>query len=173
MNGFAILRTALSGVLVSAMAGCAMPHAQSAAKSQAPSDDRPTLALSAAAARAYRDGQWDQAAEQYERLSQRIPAHPRVWLRLGNVYAQQGMLDRAVTAYHRSLSLDSDDARPWFNLATAHLLNAQQALTRAWHALPDGDPEREMIEQRLHALTTSLASLPVSEPVGGVRRGRP
>ena len=114
------------------------------------SDD--VFALSERADRAYREGRWIDAARHYGELTERVPRDAYAWFRLGNVRAQQGAFDRAIHAYERSLERDAERPKPWFNLSTAYLLNAQRAMTRAWSAMRPGDPARAMIERRLAVL---------------------
>ena len=114
------------------------------------SDD--VFALSERADRAYREGRWIEAARLYGELAERVPEDAYAWFRLGNTFAQQGAFDRAVHAYERSLERDAGRPKPWFNLSTAYLLEAQRAMTRAWSAMRPGDPARAMIERRLAVL---------------------
>ena len=110
--------------------------------------------LSGEADRAYRESRWLEAARKYGELTEAVPADAYAWFRLGNTYAQQGDFRRAIAAYERSLERDATQAKPWFNLSTAYLLNAQTAMMRAWGQLREGDPARAMIETRLATLRT-------------------
>ena len=108
--------------------------------------------LSAEADRAYRQSQWLEAARHYTNLTVKVPEDAYAWFRLGNTYAQQGAFDQAIHAYRASLERNATQPKPWFNLSTAYLLNAQMAMTRSWETLRPGDPARALIETRLRAL---------------------
>lgn len=110
------------------------------------------LELTTQADRAYRESRWTDAARDYQRLTTEIPQDAYPWFRLGNVYAQQGAYDRAIHAYEMSLSHDAEQAKPWFNLSTAYLLNARLAMMRARDQLRPNDPARDLIEERLQQL---------------------
>ena len=110
--------------------------------------------LSGEADRAYRESRWLEAARKYRKLTEAVPLDAYAWFRLGNTYAQQGDFHRAIVAYESSLERDATQAKPWFNLSTAYLLNAQTAMMKAWAQLREGDPARAMIEARLEALRT-------------------
>jgi len=109
--------------------------------------------LSAKADRAYRESRWIDAARQYQKLTNQVPEDSYAWFRLGNTYAQQGAFAQAIHAYEASLARNSEQPKPWFNLSTAYLLNAQLAMTRAWEKMRPGDPARVMIERRLKTLS--------------------
>ncbi len=167
-----LARAALTSVLVTALAaGCAttestppadevwhggaslglrVPSGASAAQPERWDED--AFALSERADRAYREARWIDAARHYGALTERVPSDAYAWFRLGNTWAQQGAFDRATHAYEQSLERDAHQPKPWFNLSTAYLLNAQRAMNRAWAAMRPGDPARAMIERRLAAL---------------------
>ena len=112
--------------------------------------------LSGEADRAYRESRWLEAARKYRELTDAVPLDAYAWFRLGNTYAQQGDFHRAIVAYESSLERDASQAKPWFNLSTAYLLNAQTAMMKARAQLREGDPARAMIEARLDVLRTIL-----------------
>lgn len=108
--------------------------------------------LSADADKAYRESRWIDAARHYQQLTEDVPQDAYAWFRLGNTYAQQGAYDQAIHAYEVSVERDSLQPKPWFNLSTAHLLNAQRAMQRSWQTLRTDDPARKLIEHRLELL---------------------
>lgn len=108
--------------------------------------------LSATADRSYRESRWIDAARQYQQLTDRVPEDSYAWFRLGNTYAQQGAFEQAIHAYEASLARNAEQPKPWFNLSTAYLLNAQVAMTQAWEKMRPGDPARAMIERRMQGL---------------------
>lgn len=108
--------------------------------------------LSREADRAYQESRWLDAARMYQSLTEQVPQDAYSWFRLGNTYAQQGSYSQAIHAYESSLARNSSQPKPWFNLSTAYLLNAQHALTQAWQQLRSDDPARMMIQQQLALL---------------------
>jgi Flp pilus assembly protein TadD len=109
--------------------------------------------LSATADNAYRESRWIDAVRHYKKLTEQVPGDSYAWFRLGNTYAQQGAFDQAIHAYETSLENNGHQPKPWFNLSTAYLLNAQAAMQNAWQQLRPDDPARHMIEKRLRLLS--------------------
>jgi len=139
--------------LVVASLLCACGTAPSASlEASAPDGGPDVFVLSAAADRAYRESRWLEAARGYAELTEAVPGDAYAWFRLGNTHARQGDYGRAIDAYETSLERDGAQPKPWFNLATAHLLHAQVALLRARERLRADDPARTMIDARLDGL---------------------
>jgi len=105
------------------------------------------------AEQAYLESRWIESVRLYQSLVERNPGDSAAWFRLGNVYAQQGAFERAINAYQTSLSSDADQPKAWFNLSTAYLLNAQSAMQDARDRLEDSDPAKQLIVERLTALS--------------------
>lgn len=108
--------------------------------------------LSRQADLAYQESRWLDAARMYQSLTEQVPQDAYSWFRLGNTYAQQGSYNQAIHAYESSLERNASQPKPWFNLSTAYLLNAQHALNQAWTQLRPDDPARVMIKQQLAML---------------------
>ena len=119
-------------------------------------DQEDAFALSKRAENAYDESRWIDAARDFKRLTELVPRDANAWFRLGNTYAQQGAYERAIHAYEQSVAFDADQPKPWFNLSTAYLLNAQSAMNRAHSRLRPGDPARALIEQRLTVLESLI-----------------
>ena len=85
-----------------------------------------------------------------------MPQDPYAWFRLGNSLTRQGQYSHAIQAFEASLQHDARQAKPWFNLSTAHLLGAQLATLKAWEVMAQDDPSRQLIQHRLDALTQLL-----------------
>ncbi|HIE53630.1 MAG TPA: tetratricopeptide repeat protein [Chromatiaceae bacterium] len=101
---------------------------------------------------AYAKGQWIEAEQHYQVVTQQAPNDYYAWFRLGNTRLRQSRLPSAIAAYESALQRDPEQAKPWYNLATAYLLQAQQALQQSWQRLPAGDPGRTLIAQKLEQL---------------------
>ena len=69
---------------------------------------------------------------------------------------QQGAYERAIYAYERSLTNEEEQPKAWFNLSTAYLLYAQNAMRNAHGKLRAQDPARDLIQQRLTGLQQLL-----------------
>jgi len=144
-----ICGTLLAAAVVSG--GCVSAPSAPAVES-APAESSAVFELSRQADRAYRESRWIDAVRDYQRLTEEVPRDAYAWFRLGNTYAQQGAYDRAIHAFETSLTHDAEQPKPWFNLSTAYLLNAQSAMGRARSQLRSDDPARLLIEQRMDVL---------------------
>ncbi len=145
-----------SGALIISMGACACAHTTAAPVNPVSDNthhwDVDVFDLSSRADSAYEQNQWLDAARHYEKLTLKVPQDPYIWFRLGNTYARQGDYRQAITAYETSLSRNSRQPKPWFNLSTAYLLSAQAAMLRAMENLRSNDSARVMIERRLVVL---------------------
>jgi len=144
-------------VLVS---GIAVVSSGCAATAKSPSGISPVAAytddvfeLSASADLAYQQNRWIDAVRLYQELTVAVPDDAYGWFRLGNTFAQQGAYAKAIEAYEASIQRNSSQPKPWFNLSTAYLLNAQFAMTRSWEKLRQNDPAKAVIESRLRILS--------------------
>ena len=67
----------------------------------------------------YNQGQISAVVEQSQILTEQYPNAFIVWNILGASTAQKGMLDKAIEAYNKSISLKPDFADPYYNMANA------------------------------------------------------
>jgi tetratricopeptide (TPR) repeat protein len=103
--------------------------------------------------RLYEQGQFNAAAEAYEKLIAQETANPTLWFNLGNAHFKSGHLGRSIAAYRQAEMLSPRDPDVRFNLRFAR----KQAM--------GGDaPARPWLERTLRALTlnewTALACGP-------------
>ena len=105
---------------------------------------------------AYQQARWQEATQLYQVVLLQIPDDPYLWFRLGNSLTQQGDYDNAIRAFETSIQQDARQAKPWFNLSTAHLLGAQLASLKAWQAMDPDDPSRHAAQERLDGVTQLL-----------------
>ncbi len=105
---------------------------------------------------AYQQARWQEATQLYQVVLLQIPDDPYLWFRLGNSLTQQGDYDNAIRAFETSIQQDARQAKPWFNLSTAHLLSAQLASLKAWQAMDPEDPSRHAAQERLDGVTQLL-----------------
>lgn len=115
----------------------------------APQAQDDVFVLSQNAQIAYTESRLIEAVQLYQKVIERVPADANAWFRLGNVYAQQGAYERAIHAYETSLVNDAQQPKAWFNLSTAHLLNAQLAMRQSYLHMRANDPARALIDGRL------------------------
>ena len=101
---------------------------------------------------AYQKGRWIEAEQYYQSVTQQAPNDYYAWFRLGNTRLRQGRLPSAIASYESALQRDPEQAKPYYNLATAYLLQAQTALQQSWHRLPANDAGRALIAQKLEQL---------------------
>jgi tetratricopeptide (TPR) repeat protein len=101
---------------------------------------------------AYREARLEDAEPIYRQISLDHPEMKDVWFRLGNIYTRQNQLDAAVRAYERTIQLDGNDGRAWYNLSLVHLKQAVGTLEAASQTLPADSSLRP----RIAALHDSL-----------------
>lgn len=100
--------------------------------------DSDLQALHREAQAAYDSGDDLKAESAYKALSVRQPQEAETWLRLGNVYARNKYLDKAIDAYGKSLKINPTDARPLNNLTIVHLRKAwMSALAARQASMPE------------------------------------
>jgi tetratricopeptide (TPR) repeat protein len=100
----------------------------------------------------YREARLEDAEVIYRQITQSHPELKEVWFRLGNIYTRENQLDAAVRAYERTLQLDSNDGRAWYNLSLVHVKQGLSTLETASQTLPADSPLRP----RINALHDSL-----------------
>ncbi len=113
--------------------------------------------LSSLADRAYRESRWVDAARHYQQLTEKVPNDAYMWFRLANTYVQKGSFNQAIHAYEESISRDSMQPKPWFNLSTTYLMSAKAALLQSWQNLRPSDPARAIIRTRIDAIDTLMS----------------
>ena len=126
-------------------------ESQPATPSSTDSNSDP-FAIAELADSAYARSQWLEAQRHYKTLTELVPDDAYAWFRLGNTHIRQGEITQATHAFEEALRRDPQYPKAWYNLATAHLLNAQHALRQTYHNLRQEDPGRLLAQQRLQTL---------------------
>ena len=143
------------------LGGCATAKKQ---QEQRVDGDEDPFALVEMADRAYKREQWLDAAYYYKMLTRRVPNDAYAWMRLGNVYIRQQKFEAAVHALRNSLQRNGNQPKAYFNLGTAYMLLARQALQQAQTILPTEDAAQALIATKIEALDgqifTPLADTP-------------
>ena len=67
----------------------------------------------------YNQGQFAVVAEQAEALTKQFPIDPVIWNILGAARSKMGMLDEAIDAYKKSISIKPDSAAAYNNIGFA------------------------------------------------------
>lgn len=99
--------------------------------------------------RAYERGDWLVAEKHYKELTRKVPQDAYGWTRLGNIRLRQNKFEGAVHAYRAAVERDPEASRAHYNLATAHLLLARDALQNAQKNLPLNDNGARLIKEKL------------------------
>ena len=86
------------------------------------------LATADQAAKAYANGDMNQAAMLYDSVVKSMPDDAELWFRLGNARFRLQQPDEAVAAYQHALQLKPTHARAWHNLGVVRLKQAQAAM---------------------------------------------
>lgn len=101
---------------------------------------------------AYAEGNWLEAEIYYQQLVRDVPEDAFAWNRIGNARLQTGKVKAAIAAYKKSLEHDPKQSKPYYNLSTAYLIEAQQALEDAKNNMQSHDPGFEYVMNRMRAL---------------------
>ncbi len=105
--------------------------------------------VTAQADKAYERGDWLVAEKYYRDLTRIVPTDAFAWNRLGNIRLRQNNFAGAADAYEQSIQRDNESPRAQYNLATAHLLMAREALQVAGDLLPKNDAAAQLIAEKL------------------------
>lgn len=141
MSARHLSRTAMAAALLLAavlgIAGCA------SAPARHPSADAGagSVARRLEADAAYRAGEWQRAREAYEAALAAAPGDHEARLRLGNIAFREGRYREARTHYRAILARDPRHVRARYNLAMAHLAEAERALALYLVAREGADAE--------------------------------
>ena len=122
------------------------------------------LALTVEADQADYRRDWEQAEQLYRQATVQDPSQAYLWFRLGNVLMYRTRLGEARDAYREAINRDQGFAKAWNNLATAHLLEAREALGYLHRHLQPGDPAGAPIALRLTLLDEVLDQGPADIP---------
>ena len=106
---------------------------------------------------AYSEGNWLEAEMYYQQLIDKVPEDSYAWLRMGNARMQTGQINAAIAAYQESIKHTPNQSKPYYNLSTAYMIQAQRALEIAKRNMQKHDTGLSLVDQRirgLKALTT-------------------
>lgn len=115
-------------VLVLMATGCAMVGKD---------ERREILRLNQEALEAEMAGDDNAAREAYQALLELDPDRPRAWFQLGNIEAEYGELDRAISAYQQALEHDPAYHEARYNLGLVYLRKGSDTLDEARDAMPE------------------------------------
>ena len=101
---------------------------------------------------AYSDGNWLEAEMYYQQLLEKVPTDSYAWLRIGNARLQTGQIDAAIAAYNESITQNPNEPKPYYNLSTAYMLQAQRTLETAKDKMQSHDPGISLVNQRINGL---------------------
>ena len=107
---------------------------------------------------AYSEGNWLEAEMFYQQLIQKVPDDAYAWLRVGNARLQTGKINGAIKAYLASVNHDPNQSKPYYNLSTAYMIQAQRALETAKQKMQDHDPGIPIVEQRIQDIRSLSTS---------------
>ena len=138
---------------VALLVGCASTGAPTATLHGSPTkqlDD--VLALSKKASDAYAQGRMDEAAKDYQSLTQLVPEDPNYWYLLGNTLVKLQEPDQAVQAYDQAIIRNPRHARAWHNLGVIRLRQSEAAFVSSAETANSGDP----LQQASRRIATAL-----------------
>lgn len=139
--------TLLLCTVLAVLQGCATASANNGKYTTSTTKD--PFNITAQADRAYQRGDWLVAEKYYEELTRAVPNDAYGWTRLGNIRLRQNNFAGAVHAYRGAIERNPEAPRAHYNLATAHLLLAREALENARQHLPKNDGGARIINEKL------------------------
>ncbi len=104
------------------------------------------------ASRAYRQGDYELAIEQYKILVTEIPKDTNFWFKLANAYAKNGERQKAVTAYQNALLRDPTYAKAWYNMGMVQMQLALRTFIDFQEAVPSDNPMQGDVDQKIEGL---------------------
>ena len=106
---------------------------------------------------AYSEGNWLEAEMYYQQIIEKVPDDSYAWMRMGNARLQTGQIDAAIAAYQESIKHSPNQSKPYYNLSTAYMIQAQRVLEKAKRNMQKNDSGNTLVDERikgLKALTT-------------------
>ena len=144
-NKFSYFAKVLSALVVcSVLTACSTAPEKSSSKELFSTLDKANAA--------YAEGNWLEAEIYYQQLVDDVPEDAFAWNRIGNARLQTGNVKAAIAAYKKSLEHDSKQSKPYYNLSTAYLIEAQRALEEARNNMQSHDPGLEIVIRRMKEL---------------------
>lgn len=101
---------------------------------------------------AYSEGNWLEAEMYYLQIIEKVPNDAYAWLRVGNARLQTGKINASIAAYLESIRHNPDQPKPYYNLSTAYMIQAQRSLESAKQNMQKYDPGMSLVEQRIDAI---------------------
>ncbi|WP_416394980.1 tetratricopeptide repeat protein [Allohahella sp. A8] len=146
-------------IVMSLLSGCSQLSSKSEADEAelaAYAQGQAVLDLTVKADEAYYRRDWVKAEGLYREATKLDAGQAYLWFRLGNVLMYQTRMSEAREAYTEAINRDQGFAKAWNNLATAHLLEAREALVYLHDRLQPGDPATKQLAVRLGLLDKVL-----------------
>jgi len=103
----------------------------------------------------YQAGDYANALEAYQFLSNEMKTEARYWYFVGNCYARLERPKEAVEAYREALVRRPDDAKAWHNLVLVEAKLLSQRMAEMSQAVPADHPlmlKVDLIHQRLNGV---------------------
>ena len=98
----------------------------------------------------YKRGESGAAIKTYEKGLERDPNFAVGWARLGQMYEESGLIDRAEKAYRRGVQADSEQKQAWSGLADSHRLQGDmEEASAAYLRLLELDPDDAIAHNNL------------------------
>ena len=143
-------------VLIIALPGCDLQNLKPSGNTSR--DLSNIVELNKTAQIAYQNEDWETAEIAYIKLTEKIPAEPEPWFRLGNIYARTERLDAAIFAYRKALFHDSKNSKIWHNLGVVQLRQATNTFTEMLDYTEKNDPLNTRARHVVNAITNLLQS---------------
>lgn len=114
--------------------------------------------------RAYKEGRWLEAEQAYRKITEKVPQDYYAWFRLANTQLRQGQINSAINLYNEARKRNPEQSKPYYNVSTAYIFLALDALREADQRLRGNDPGKMIIAERIRILA-KLIDQPVDNHV--------
>ncbi len=143
-------------ILIIALPGCDLQNLKPSGNTSR--DLSNIVELNKTAQVAYQNEDWKTAEIAYLKLTEKVPAEPEPWFRLGNIYARTENLDAAIVAYRKALFHDSKNSKIWHNLGVVQLRQATNTFIEMLEYTNEDDPLNRRAKNVIKSVSDLMAS---------------
>ena len=143
-------------ILITALPGCDLQNLKPSGNTS--KDLSNIVELNKTAQIAYQNEDWKTAEIAYLKLTEKVPAEPEPWFRLGNIYARTEQLDAAIFSYRKALIHDPKNSKIWHNLGVVQLRQATNTFIEMLEYTNEDDPLNRRAKNVIKSVSNLMAS---------------
>ena len=143
-------------ILITTLSGCDVQNLKPSGNTARDLSDLAEINKTAQVA--YQNEDWKTAETAYLKLTEKVPAEPVPWFRLGNIYARTERLDAAVAAYRHALARNSENSKIWHNLGIVQLRQATNTFIEMLEYTKADDPLNARAKNVINSVSNLMAS---------------